>query len=722
PATATIAVQGVNDAPTEITLSDEAVPKNEAIGTVIGTFAATDVDTNDTHTFELVAGLGDTDNPRFTIDGNQLKTAEAITVDHLMIIRVRATDSAGGEFETVFLLSPDQRPTVDLDADDSTVPGVFYATTFVEHTEADSGTGPVKIGDVDLALADADHSNLQSAVVTITNVADAGEESLAINGSLPAGISLDGSSTSTQLVLVGDAALGDYQLALGLIEYSHNSERPTEGNRLISVTVNDGQLDSFPATATVTVDERNDPPIPGSVELEVNEDDAVNAITSVLVTSANDPDSDSISVDQIDVTGLIGAAILNAGIVSYGPAASVESLSEGETTTTQFEYTLRDSRGGISQSPGTVQITITGQNDAPTDITLSAGGVDPSDPVGTAIGVLTQSDVDANDSWTWALVAGAGDDDNDRFTIASSGGNTELQIANSLPTQPSFSVRVRVSDNHGGVFEKALLLIGNHRPIINLDVDNSLGQSPSIELTFTEDDPMLVLHDGLSITDADGSLITTADIRLIEAISGDEALTLSDSLPPGLTLDAASTDSLLRINGSASLADYKSVFESVRYRNSDQDPSSDPRHIEFVVNDGTSLSKPVTATINVSSVNDPPMLSTSLSSSLTFTNHSDPVAIFPDLDVSDVDHFNLSGATITIGGYVSGEDLLEFTDQNGISGSFNVGSGELELSGVATVSEYQSALRSITFNNAADPLTAGLRTIDFVVTDGTDAS
>jgi hypothetical protein len=60
-----ITVKDVNEAPTAIALSTNSMNENFAIGTVLANLSSTDVDANDTHTYSLVAGNGDTDNTSF---------------------------------------------------------------------------------------------------------------------------------------------------------------------------------------------------------------------------------------------------------------------------------------------------------------------------------------------------------------------------------------------------------------------------------------------------------------------------------------------------------------------------------------------------------------------------------------------------------------------------------------------------------------------------------
>lgn len=104
---------------------------------------------------------------------------------------------------------------------------------------------------------------------------------------------------------------------------------------------------------------------------------------------------------------------------------------------------------------------------------------------------------------------------------------------------------------------------------------------------------------------------------------------------------------------------------------------------------------------------------------LPYVENTGPVQIEPALTVTDADSANLVGATIAIiGGFAAGQDLLAFSSQNGIVGSFNASTGVLTLTGVSSVSNYQSALRSVTFNNTSENPVGGNRIVDMTVSDG----
>ena len=93
------------------------------------------------------------------------------------------------------------------------------------------------------------------------------------------------------------------------------------------------------------------------------------------------------------------------------------------------------------------------------------------------------------------------------------------------------------------------------------------------------------------------------------------------------------------------------------------------------------------------------------------------------LTLSDADSANLTAATVTMTtNYLFGQDTLAFTNQNGITGTWTAGTGVMALSGSATVAQYQTALRSITYNNNSDFPNTSTRTVTFSASDGTNTS
>jgi len=101
-----------------------------------------------------------------------------------------------------------------------------------------------------------------------------------------------------------------------------------------------------------------------------------------------------------------------------------------------------------------------------------------------------------------------------------------------------------------------------------------------------------------------------------------------------------------------------------------------------------------------------------------------PVPI--NLQIAVTDTAMLTGATVKIAsGFFIG-DNLNFTNQNGITGSYNTFTGVLTLTGAASAATYQAALQSITFTSSnGNPTNSGAddyRTVDWTVTDGTPSN
>ena len=69
------------------------------------------------------------------------------------------------------------------------------------------------------------------------------------------------------------------------------------------------------------------------------------------------------------------------------------------------------------------------------------------------------------------------------------------------------------------------------------------------------------------------------------------------------------------------------------------------------------------------------------------------------------------------GNYVQGEDILALPAQPNITATFDPATGQLTLSGTATVAEYQTALRSVTYRNTSDNPSTTARTVTFQARD-----
>ncbi|OOG87913.1 hypothetical protein B0E41_03070, partial [Hydrogenophaga sp. A37] len=137
-----------------------------------------------------------------------------------------------------------------------------------------------------------------------------------------------------------------------------------------------------------------------------------------------------------------------------------------------------------------------------------------------------------------------------------------------------------------------------------------VSSNPNYVTTFTENGPAVAIADlDSSVTDVDDTHIESATVVLTNAQTGD-VLSVGGSLPAGI---AASIDTsvpgqiTVTLTGSATLAQYETALEALRFENTSDTPDVTDRMVEVVVNDGTFNSNTATTTIHVVPVNDAPV-------------------------------------------------------------------------------------------------------------------
>ena len=126
----------------------------------------------------------------------------------------------------------------------------------------------------------------------------------------------------------------------------------------ISYTVTDSHGERSTATVTVTVTGTNDDPVAVA-------DTASTVVDGIIEidAAANDTDvdlADDLTVQTFDATSALGAAITltNDGTLQYDPTSvDFGDLTDLQTVTDTFQYTVTDSNGGTSTATVTVNVT-----------------------------------------------------------------------------------------------------------------------------------------------------------------------------------------------------------------------------------------------------------------------------------------------------------------------------------------------------------------------------
>ncbi len=226
-----------------------------------------------------------------------------------------------------------------------------------------------------------------------------------------------------------------------------------------------------------------------------------------------------------------------------------------------------------------------------------------------------------------------------------------------------------------------------------------------------------------NVTDSTEYLIVDGtDVALTDGISG-----TSSSNSFGYSVSVSGTTATVTITKSASTSVYDTMLEALQYKNSAEDPSTGSTRVITITelvdsgsnsgsNDSTAALS-VASTVTVAPASDAPVVTAG--ATLSYTENGSAAAIDETITISDVDDTQIAGATVTISVGLTSGDTLGFTTQNGISGSYNSSSGVLTLSGTATVAQYQTALRTVTYSSSSeDPIaSSSSRTISWVVTD-----
>ena len=115
----------------------------------------------------------------------------------------------------------------------------------------------------------------------------------------------------------------------------------------------------------------------------------------------------------------------------------------------------------------------------PTDIALSNPSIARTAPIGTTVGTLSTTDPTPADSFTYSLVAGAGDVNNADFEISGSDLITQRSLSE-IPPETILQIRVRSTDAAGAFVEKSF-------PIQLLNDSDNDGLDDSWELVYFND-------------------------------------------------------------------------------------------------------------------------------------------------------------------------------------------------------------------------------------------
>ncbi|WP_197529099.1 cadherin-like domain-containing protein [Aeoliella mucimassa] len=519
-----------------------------------------------------------------------------------------------------------------------------------------------------------------------------------------AGLSLDDGATFLGL---GDTFTQD---DLGTLKYIHDGSETGGTTDTFGFSVSDGTTSYSDQLFTIDIIDQNSAPVistpAGTITLA---EEATVAIPSVSVTDS-DAGENPISVTLTATGGTLSVVL--AGDAEDGNSSGTAVLSLTGTQTdindtlatlaftgaldTYGEFTIEihasdngySGGGGTQTSDKVVPVSISAVNDEPIIGGTQSFTVAEGQQITVAQSVLSAIDPDSvveDITYTVTSLPSYGTLNKTTFTQAelNVGMVVYTHLGGEAPTD-SFEVSVSDATGEGPIDDTAVISVAvtqvNDAPVVDVSL-----ASQSIP-NAVENEAFSFSLDANTFVDPDNSVVPGTDVLTLTA----------PGLPSWLSFDGTT------FSGTPSNADVQAGSLT----------------ITVIATDLTNVSVSDSFTLTLVNVNDAPTVATTTGTT-TYEENADAIVIDSGVSVADADNMNLVGATVTITNPEAGDQLV-FSDTTEISGSY--ANGILTLSGTATVSQYQDALRSVKFVSIGDNPVGGNRIVEFVVNDGTTSS
>ncbi|MCP1829481.1 putative thioesterase [Bradyrhizobium sp. USDA 4532] len=771
--TFTIAVtEAPPSTPVDSDASANAIAEGAANGSTVGVTASS-IDVNGPPvTYALI---GDTSGGGFTIDATTgvITVADSTKVDyessgptHSYTVTAQASDGTTASSQTFTIAVTDVAPSTPVDSDagaNTVIEGAANGSTVGITASATDINGPAVtwslIGDSSgggftinaatgvVTVADSSKLDFESSGGSYTVTTQASDGTLAssqtftiniadvapstpVDGDAAANSVVEGAAAGTAVgitahatdvngpavtwSLIGDTSGGGFTIdpTTGVITVADPTKIDYEGSGpthsyTVTAQASDGTLASSQSFTIAVNDAAPSTPVDADAGTNTIAEGAANGSTVGITAAATDVNGPAVTWSLIgDTSG--GGFTINAttGVITVADSSKIDYESPAG-----HAYTVTaQASDGLLTSSQTFTIAVTDvAPSTPVDADAGANRVAVNAPVGAGTSV-TASSTDVNGpAVTYSLV---GDTSGGGFTIDATTGKITVADPSKINiADPSYDVTVDASDG---------TLHSQQTFTIAVVVDQAPVVTAGHTLNYTENQAATVIDSAITVTDGDDANLVSATVQITgNYASGQDVLGFTNQ--NGITGSFNAATGTLTLTGSSSVANYQAALASVTYINSSDNPSGLARTVTITTNDGTLDSSPVTDTINVTPVNDPPVVTAG--HTLNYTENQAATAFDPAIIVSDVDNTTLTGATVQItGNYANGQDVLAFTSQNGITGSFNAGTGMLTLTGTASVADYQAALASVTYQNTSDNPSGLARTVTIIANDGTATS
>ncbi len=431
----------------------------------------------------------------------------------------------------------------------------------------------------------------------------------------------------------------------------------------------------------------------------------------------------------------------NARVQNTVRAIGFANSSDNPSTATRtVSFFLADN--ATTTPTATRNISFTAVNDVP--VIIAPGSIGVTEDVASAITGVSFADVDAGSaSVTVTLSVGSGTlnaTSGGGVTVSGSDTNT-MTLSGSIANINTFIAGSNLS------FTTASNATSNVTLSVGIDDNGNSGsggpQSSStsvlLSVTAVNDAPTITAPGSIGVTEDVASAITGISFTDVDAGSASVTVTLSvDSgtlnatSGGGVTVSGSGTTTLML---SGSIANINTFIAGSNVSFTTASNATSNVNLGVDINDGgntgaggAQTNSGATALL-VTAVNDYPVVGFSGGTASFVQGNglgpSTPVAIDSGMTVTDVDNTTFVAATVSISAnLVPSEDVLAFTNDGStmgdIIGSYTAATGVLTLTSAssATRSEWEAALRAVTYTNVASAPNTAIRAIGVRVDDG----
>ena len=216
----------------------------------------------------------------------------------------------------------------------------------------------------------------------------------------------------------------------------------------ITLTVSDGAL-TTQQTFTVNLTAVNDLPVISPQGFTLNENSLVGTVVGTVI--ATDIDTGAVLTYAIDSGNTNGAFAIDASTGEI-TVANPSDLDFETAPVSLLTVSVTDSVGAPQTT--TITIRLLDLNEIPTSLDLSHGSVGENSPIGTLVGQVSSTDVDAGDSASYSLV----DDAGGLFAVDANTGEITVDGSLDFETSANHTIIARITDSGGLVLDRSFVI------------------------------------------------------------------------------------------------------------------------------------------------------------------------------------------------------------------------------------------------------------------------